>query len=180
MDYLQSIGGGVRQYGGAQLAGSNMGFSSKSTAPGGSSGLGKSAVALKITGALMNAYSGYGSMRKQEYASRHNRAIVASEKTISQAAFEFEMRRLKRSGERVISSQLVSIGKNGLEYSGSSLDVMEDTVKELELDMFALRHQNAVSDLQYDMTEKQLTIEEKYAKRMKIPAAITGFMGSFV
>jgi hypothetical protein len=144
-------------------------------------GLGKgTSASMKITGSLLSAYASYGALSTKQYLSKYNQSLIDSEQVLNNAAHQFEIRRTKRIGNKLLSSARAVIGKSGLEYSGSPVDVMEENVQQIELDLFALRHAQNISQFQADTQKRQLEIQEKKAKSMKAPAAINAFIGGFV
>lgn len=184
VDYLQQIGGNVSQVGNKQIDstyGSSIssGTSGQAASPGSSAASG-AMMGLKITGAFLNAYSAYSSMASQEYASKYNKALISSERAIATTSYDLERNRIKKIGDRTLSSQRAVLASSGFEFSGTAVDIMSNTVEDIEMDLFALRFNQMVSESNYQTAWDKEDIAQKKASAMKIPAAINSFIGGFI
>lgn len=138
------------------------------------------AVAGKITGSLLNAYSAYSTLEQQEYASKYNKSLIDSERTIANVSYNLEKSRVEKVGKRLLSTQRSVISKSGLEFSGSNVEVMQTAVEDIEMDLFTIEYNRMVTNAQHQSQIDQLTIEQEYASAMKIPAAISTFIGGLL
>lgn len=180
VDYLNDIGGNVSDVGLAKLGETGTATRSSVSTSGdslGSQGMSKVATAGKITGALLNAYATYSSLESQEYASKYNKALIDSERTIANTSFFLQKSRVEKLGKRLLSRQRAVISKSGLEFSGSPVDVMQASIEDIELDLFAIEYNRMISDSQHQTAIDRENIKQEKAKDMKIPAAISTFIG---
>lgn len=132
----------------------------------------------KITSELMNAYASFESARRSAVTAKTNRALNSANQRIRQASFDLERTRLERAGERTLSSITAGIAKSGFELSGSPLDVLMDSTKELELDLLTLEFNKQVSEYESMITDRQLEIDQMRAKTHAITGPINSLLGA--
>lgn len=77
-------------------------------------------------------------------ADKHNAAVNERNAVLVRQSAKLDEDRLRRAGKRHIGGMKASIGASGVTISGSALDVIEDSAREIELDALTIRHRGEV------------------------------------
>lgn len=134
--------------------------------------IGAIAVGTTIAGGLLNAYSQYSGYQQEKVTSAYNKAILDANQRIDDALADFNIRRVREEGEKVLSSQRAVVGKNGITFSGSALDVYMDSVRNLEMDIIGLELQKTIGRATTEQKKGQIDYSMGQAKAA-LPLNIT-------
>jgi len=145
-----SGGGGV----GMGASGGGGVSSSGSSAGGGGGGGAAMAVGAGIQ-IFQAAFSAYLSARLSKATAEYNSAIIQANNKIQQAAYKFEVKRQRARGAKLVGAQRSAYAKAGVRFRGSPVDVMVETVKQIELDVFTTEFNAEASSFRASMDMRQ-------------------------
>jgi len=97
---------------------------------------------MMIAGVLISAYGQYESARQQEKWAEYNAALSKHEA-------EIETQRMEREKLKLLSRQRAAYSKAGVQLTGTPLEVMEETAKEVERDILLTRYSGAIGSKAY-------------------------------
>ena len=121
--------------------------------------------ALEMAGTQQKAYGLYAQGQATANAIQYNLAIQSSADRINQAAFQFNIDRQIEVGERFLATQRQALSKAGIQLNGSAIEVMQDTARQIELDVFNLTFARDVAAFESDVARRDAEITAKYAKK---------------
>jgi len=133
-----------------------------------------------IASANAQAEAAEQNARIQDY----NRQVSERNKAATNAATDAEAAEKRRENARTMASMRAAYGASGLAMSGSSLDVLEDTAYEQELDVEKVRYRGHVKAVgytdeaaNYGMKSALAMSEAKNARTSGTISAAASFFG---
>jgi len=99
------------------------------------------------------------------------RTIASANQSINEAYSEFNIDRQIEEGESFLSSQRSAIGRSGVAFNGSAIEIMIDSATKIEEEVFSSKFALEVENFEQSVADKFAAIESKYAKKK---AAIRG------
>jgi len=136
----------------------------------------KFGVVASATGSILNTYSDYGNAREEIAYAKYNQALANSTNALNQSAFKFDIERLIESGDKFMATQRVGMAKNNIQLNGSAIEVMKDTAKNIQLDVFKIEFSAEADNIQAEFADRVSSIRNKYAKRQNNINAISGIV----
>ena len=127
-------------------------------ASGSSGGIGAGGVVAGIgavTEIFNAAFGAYLTARLQKSTAEYNAALIQANNKIQQAAYKFEIKRQRARGAKLIGAQRMAYAKAGVRFRGSPVDVMVETVKQIELDVFTTQFNAEASSFRAQMDQRQ-------------------------
>jgi hypothetical protein len=101
-------------------------------------------------GAIVSGVLGYkGNMASAKAARQvgeYNAVVAENEKTLLQRATRQKEANLRKSAERLQSTQRVATAKSGIQMSGSALEALRDTFFNTELDAIGIRYAGSIEE----------------------------------
>ena len=92
------------------------------------------AMFVAVAGMALSAYGQYKQGEQMAQASAYNAAVARRQADVLRQSGELEAYRRRKAGERLTSRQTALYAKSGVLLRGSPLEVIEDTMSEIELD----------------------------------------------
>lgn len=137
------------------------------------------AMALGILGGVVSAVGSLASASAQANAAKFNAAVARDNRlaVLDQTSAEVEDKRKKN--RQLLGAMRAAYGANGLEMSGSPLDVVSDTTAEMEYDVAKMRYVGKMKAVGYANQAKLFDMEAKSAKTAGFIGAASGLLGAF-
>lgn len=111
-------------------------------------------------------------------AAKYNAAVAERNRvtTLEQTYAEIDDRRIKQ--RQMIGQMRAAYGANGVEMTGSPMDVLSDTVEEMEYDNAKVRYQGKLKAQGFDDQKKLFKMEAKSAKVASYFGAASSMLGA--
>lgn len=180
---MSSLGGGAFGGGGGQgvgvSGGGGVGTAGGAGAKGGGMGMSNYvAIGAKTAGIVMNAWGAFNAQRQIEITSKYNRAMLDANEMVKQLGFELEGKRVRESGDSLLSTQRSVISKSGLAFSGSPVSVMKVAAEDIEYDLEMVKLNALASEFETRQQTKLLEIQAKSAHRNRWLSVVSSVVGS--
>jgi len=123
------------------------------------------AAATQVAGGVMSAYGQYSAYQEQKATTKYNQAILDANNRIDKSLIDMDIRRIRKEGQSLLSTQRAIVGKSGLKFSGSNIDVFMDTVKDIEMDVITLGITKDIADARTNQQKELLAMQLKSQKK---------------
>lgn len=118
--------------------------------------------ALVVGGAGMSMMSQLSAGSAAKGWGAYNAAVAREDARAIQEATEYEAGKMTREGERIKGAQRTAFAKGGVSIEGTPGAVMEETAREINLDIAAIRHKGRTAA---SKMESQAYIDEIKGKQ---------------
>jgi hypothetical protein len=96
--------------------------------------------AVSVGGGLMAANAQVQQGRQMQQAENYNAAVARQTAEATRVAGQFEVDKQRRENARFLGTQRARMAASGVTFSGSPLDVMSDTIADMDMDIAAMRY----------------------------------------
>lgn len=137
------------------------------------------AMALSLVGGIVSAVGSLAQANAQANAAKFNAQVAKQNRdaTLEQTTNEIQDQRSKN--RRMLGAMRAAYGANGLEMSGSPLDVVSDTTTEMEYDVAKMKYIGRVKAVGYANQAKLYEAEADAARTSGIIGAASSMLGAF-
>ena len=123
---------------------------------------------------LMDSVNTYNQGQMSAASLKAQRTITAANAKVQEGAFDWTIERTLENNRRETSRVQALMGKSGVTFEGSMIEVYEDTLYNMELDIIALEIDKLSAMNAAKTSDDFMRIEQKYAKRQANIMAIGG------
>lgn len=134
---------------------------------------------LGILGGVVSAMGSLASANAQAAAAKYNAQVAEQNKksVLAQTSAEVEDQRAKN--RKILGAMRAAYGANGLEMSGSPLDVTSDTTVDMEYDVAKQKYIGEMKAKGLQDQANLFRMEAKAAKTAGFIGAASGLLGGF-
>lgn len=125
-------------------------------------------VVLAGVGAVVQAVGAIQQAGAQATAANANARIAEQNATLARQQAKVDEARRRRLARKELGALRASVGASGINFTGSALDVYEDSFMEAELDALTIRHNGEIEALGF---QKEAALNRQRAKSAKIGGA---------
>ena len=122
-------------------------------------------MAISMAGsAVMGALGGRAAQQAGDAnagVANYNAAVIRNQKITAQQKGEFDARRIRERGEKVLAAQRVGYAKGGVQMTGTPLEILGSTAGDIELDAQTALYS---SELDSNAMEAQAVMKEYEGK----------------
>lgn len=113
----------------------------------------------------MQAFSMIQKGKQVEANEQYNASLYRANNVLAIAAAEFEAKKIEDNGNKLIAKQQARYAKSGVRFEGSPVEVFMESVKAVELDIFATEYNTKAALISSNSSERLALMRSKYAKR---------------
>jgi len=135
--------------------------------------------ALAVTSTLVSMYMSAKQGSQEAANAAYNQAVNEANSRVATLNANFEQDRKRKEGHRFVGTQQALYAKAGVRFEGSPVDMMMSTVKDIEMDIFAIELNKMAAISNAKSRGAILAAEKKYAKQSGwMNAVSTGVQGA--
>lgn len=112
-------------------------------------------VAATLAGGAMQGISGYQQQRAMAAQSSANAALLKRQALLQRDKTSYEGIRHQQQARRLAAKQVASASASGFQLDGSTLDFIEDTAAEEDLDLQAIRYSGQIRANNLELQSRQ-------------------------
>lgn len=102
------------------------------------------AAAVSVIGGTIGAYSGFAQADAAKRSGEFNARLAERNAALAAQAGQRQADQIAQRGRRLRGAQLARLGKRGVTVSGSAIDVIQDSEKQIEDDALAALYRGGV------------------------------------
>lgn len=133
---------------------------------------------LALAGGAMDFISGLQASEEASRAADYNAGLSRRNAQLARDQARQEEARLRVMGDKEIGQTRANLGASGLSVTGSALDILAESARNLETDALAIRHIGETQAQQYEFEAREIERQDRAQRQGAVLRGISSLLGT--